>query len=463
MKRISLILLTFLCYSCATYYQANQEFNARFEQGQLAAAESALAQQKTKRTKFLFYANHGVVSSMQGEYAESNKWLERAYIYNQDFKKNAGDVVASLVVNPTVIPYQAEDHEQLLILYYKAINYLKLGDYEAALVECRRLNNSLNELSDKYKSDNKYKRDAFIHNLMGIAYEASGDINNAFIAYRNSYNIYKEDYQNLFGLGAPDQLKQDLLRSAYMNGFDSEVMFYEKEFDTKYVHKTSEAQLVFFWHNGLGPVKGEWSINFAVQDGGDGFMTFANSEYGMSFPFQISSANADQSGGLASLKFFRVAFPKYVERQPVFNGASLITSSGNYPLQMAEDVNKIAFKTLEERMLKEFSKGLLRVALKKVAENQVRQESEGFGALLGIMNAMSEKADTRNWQTIPHSIYYSRVPLNKGENTVRLQTKKGANTISSAQSFTFTPDYEGQTIIHTYQSLESLPNPSNQY
>lgn len=251
------------------------------------------------------------------------------------------------------------------------------------------------------------------------------------------------------------------MRTAYLNGFQSDLLFYEKAFDTKYVHKPSEAELVFFWHNGLGPVKGEWSINFAIQDGGGGAMTFANSEYGMSFPFVMGSSSSEQSSSIAALKVLRIAFPKYVERAPVFEGASLVTPSGTYSLEKAEDINQIAFKTLQERMLREFSKSLLRVAIKKVAENQVRKESEGFGAVLGLVNAFTEKADTRNWQTLPHSIYYTRVPLKLGENTVRLQTKKNKNTVVSADTFTFNPAVAGQTIFHTYQSLESLPGPGN--
>ncbi len=456
-RRFSLLILSFILVSCTTYYQVNQEFNSRFEQGNLESAEKYLQQTKTKRTKFLYYANRGVVNSMEGNYEASNKWLERAYIYNEDYRKKATDVAASLIVNPTVIPYQAEDHEQLLLLYYKALNYLKMSDYESALIECRRLNEQLNQLSDRYKSDKKYKRDAFVHNLMGIAYEASGDINNAFIAYRNAYEIYKEDFTNLFGLGAPEQLKKDVLRSAYLNGFDNEVYFYENEFGMKHIPESSEAELLFFWHNGLGPVKGEWSINFAVQDGGDGFMTFANSEYGMSYPFPINSLNADQSSSLKDLKVFRIAFPKYIERPPVFNSAYIETKEGRYDLEIAEDVNQIAFKTLQERMVKEFSKGILRAALKKATENAVREESEGWGALLGLVNAFTEKADTRNWQTIPHSIYYSRIPLRLGENQIKLKTQNFTSGGSATESFSFTVDQKGQTIFHSFQSLETKP------
>ena len=64
-----------------------------------------------------------------------------------------------------------------MIHYYKALNFLKLNDREAALVECKRMNIKLNRLSDKYKSDNKYKKDAFIQILMGIIYDANDDYN----------------------------------------------------------------------------------------------------------------------------------------------------------------------------------------------------------------------------------------------------------------------------------------------
>ncbi|WP_258104951.1 COG3014 family protein [Marinoscillum sp. MHG1-6] len=452
MKRLSLILLVILIASCSTYYQVNQEFNSRFEQGNLASAESFLKKNKTKRTRFLYYANRGVVNALEGQYEESNKWFEKAYIYSEDYAKDPAAVAASFLVNPQVVPYQAEDHEQLLILYYKALNYLKLNDYEAALVECRRLNVRLNQLSDKYKSDNKYRRDAFIHNLMGIIYEASGDVNNAFIAYRNAYEIYESDYEKLFGLGPPTQLKQDLLRTAYLNGFMTELYQYEDEFGMSYQPVQTDANLIFFWHNGLGPVKGEWSLNFAVQ-GGDGAMAFASTDEGMSFPIPINSLSDEQSNALADLKVFRVAFPKYIERPVSFAGAYLEKEGSTFDLELAEDVNDIAFKTLQERMLKELGKGILRVALKKAAEKQLRKESDGWGAVMGIVNAVTEKADTRNWQTIPHSIYYSRIPLDIGKNELVLKTFNVKANQPVEEVFTYDVDQKGVTLFQVYQSF----------
>ncbi|MFT4834083.1 MAG: hypothetical protein ACI83W_000561 [Marinoscillum sp.] len=463
-----LVLLAGSTFSCATYYQVNSEFNQSFEAGNIAAAQKVLesnSKAMKKKTKFLYYANAGLLYSMEGDFENSNKWLERAYLFGEDYQKNFANGAASLLVNPNTTVYPGEDHEHLLLLYYKALNYLKLSDYESALVECRRLNNRLNELSDKYKGDNKYRRDAFIHNLMGIIYEASGDVNNAFIAYRNAYDIYEEDYKRLFKVEAPRQLKVDLLRSAKLNGFYTELDFYENKFGMK-SESTSSEELVFFWHNGLGPVKDEWSINFTTIPGGDGFVTFANEDFGFNFPFKVG--NPQEANSLADLRLFRVAFPKYLERTPYYNRAVLEVGGGRYNLELAEDVNAIAFKTLDERMLKELSKGLLRVAIKKSIEMSIRGDQsggekteeekkeealrEGLSFLVGVFNAASEKADTRNWQTLPHSIFYTRVPMEEGENKVTLKTI-GPNGHTVSESFTFTAN-EGQTVFHSFQSLE---------
>ena len=452
---ISGIILLVLS-SCATFYEINYEFNQNFEAGNIEKASSVLDKNKKrlkKKTEFLYHANKGVVSSMLNDYENSNYHFEQAYVYGEDYRKNYFNEAASFLVNPKLIKYPGEDHEHLLLLYYKALNYLQTNDYQAALVECRRLNNRLNGLSDKYKSDNKYKRDAFIHNLMGIIYEANGEYNNAFIAYRNAYDIYQQDFTKLFGLAAPEQLKQDLLRSAYLTGFKDQVRRYEKEFGIKYNHQpASNGELVFFWHNGLGPIKDEWSVNFTVLPGGDGVVTFANEDLGLNFPFTYEYDEDDDEVNLTDLEFFRVAFPKYVERPMTHMGATLANGNMRKDLEVAEDINAIAFKILEQRMVWEMGKSLLRAALKKAAEKAAEDEDEGLGLVVGLINAITEQADTRNWQTVPHSIFYTRMPLKAGQNKVNIELKQPGSNFNKVVNFTFTGQ-KGKTVFHTYQTL----------
>lgn len=450
-----LLLLT----SCATYYEMNREFNANFEKGRLEEAEKVLAKKEKKieksKERLLYYLNRGVVLSLLGEYRESNEYLEKAYLYTEDYHTNYLNEAAAMLSNPTFTAYRGEDHENLMVLYYKALNFMKLGEYDNALVECRRLNIRLNQLSDKYKSEKKYQQDAFIHTLMGIIYDAKKDYNNAFIAYRNALEIYRKDYQEMFGVSAPKQLKEDLLRTAYLTGFMDEFQLYKKEFGMEdYKHKPNDGgTLVFFWNNGLGPVKSEWSINFAVVHGAGGVVNFTNEEYGFSFPFTVPYNEQDQSTSLKDLEFFRVAFPKYTERPEYYTEGIIQIDNTSYKLELAEDVNAIAFRSLKERMLKEFGKALLRVALKKAAEHGAREEDEGLGAAVGFLNALTEKADTRNWQTLPHSIYYTRVPLDKGEEKVTLKLRSPETGTVHEEVFEYQVQ-RGETVFQTYSALD---------
>ncbi len=457
MNRLSPNILFVLLFSgCASYYELNYEFNKNFEKGNIEVAQTVLEQNrkvKKNKTKFLYYANRGVVSHLLGKYAESNNWLEQAYIFGEDHRKNYLNFAGSYFLNPNLIVYSGEDHEHLMLLYYKSLNYLKMGELNNALVECRRLNNRLFELGDKYKAETKYQKDAFIHNLMGIIYDAGGDYNNAFIAFRNSLEIYENEYSKIFDLDIPRQLKDDVMRTASLAGFPEELDIYEEKFGYEYEVSVSDGgELIFFWHNGLAPIKDEWSATFVAIDGGGGNLFFKNEDLGLNFPFFYDFGNEDDDGlSITDLSGTRIAFPKYVERKPYFDRGNLEVNGNCHTLEKAEDLNAIAFRILNERMLEELGKGLLRVALKKALEKQIRKEDETLGFLVGLFNLASEQSDTRNWQTLPHSIHYTRVPLKSGQNTVKIYTNGPSS--ESSENFIFIGK-EGITQFHSYQSLD---------
>lgn len=459
--------LRFLCAAllatsvvgCVTYYQKTILFHEHFVNGELEEANNILDKNKKAskdKNRLLYFFQKGVVLQMMGQYEESNQYLEQAYIFTEDYRKSYSAEAASILVNPNLKPYVGEDHELVLMHYFKVLNYASLSQYEEALVECRRINNKLNALNDRYENrKNRYKRDAFALNLMGIVYDVSGDVNNAFIAYKNAYEAYRDDYAKYFEVAIPQQLKQDLLRTAYLNGFNQELERYEQEFGRKYQHEKKEGgELLFFWHNGLGPVKDEWSINFAIVKQQGGAVLFVNEELGLSFPFNLSSGGTG-SASLADLKFIRVAFPKYIERRPLFERAELWSGSRKYPIEKAENINAIGFSTLEDRMLRELSNSLLRLAWKQVAEEQMRKENENIGALLSVASMVSEKADTRNWQTLPYSISYARIPLKEGDNALKLKTYSQQQPPSEMElGF---KAIKGQTIFHVHNDLSSFP------
>lgn len=453
------LVIVVLVASCSTYYSKTIKYQEYVTRGKLDKAKSYLREDEknlNNRNRLLQLMNLGWVSFMLQEANQSNQYFEMADQMIEDISKNYGKEALSLITNPSIKPYQPEDFERIMVNFYKAFNYINQKQLDEALVEARKINIKLNQLNDKYPDyKNKYQQDAFAHLLIGLIYDAKKDYNNAFIAYRNAFEIYQDDYAEFFGLSAPDQLKHDLLRTAYLTGFYEELYEYEKLFKTKYDHKRSEnGELVFLWMNGFSPVKSEWSINFSKINGEGGFITLVNDEYGINFPFYIGNKSDNEKSAFAELSFLRVAFPKYVERPVVFNRAELNLNNRKYELQMAQDLNNIAFKCLNDRMLREMGTSLLRLATKKALEAAIRKEDENTGAAIGIINALTEKADTRNWQTLPYSIFYARLPFEKGTNTIELKTS--GNGEEQTNTFSFEARKE-TTQFFTFHSLESFP------
>jgi hypothetical protein len=375
--------------------------------------------------------NRGTVLFMLGQYEQSNSFLNKADLYYEDYSKQIGYEALALVTNPMSKPYKPEDFEVIMVHFYKAMNFLAMNNYESALVECRRINLRLQQFNQKYKENkNIYARDAFAHNLMGIIYQAAGDYNNAFIAYRNALEIYENEYSNLFSTQTPTQLKLDLLNTAKLMGFSSELDFYEKKFGLKAEpNPQNTGDLIFIWLNGFGPIKAEWGVTFSNMGVKGDAVVFANNELGLSFPLFIGGNSATEKAAFKNLSVVRIAMPKYVERKPIAQQAILKTQNKNYKIELAENINAIAFQSLKDRMLRKIGNTLLRFATKKVNEGITKSQNKSAGAIVGIANAITEKADTRNWQSLPYSISYTRATLPEGEQKITLaQTGKGLNT-----------------------------------
>ena len=451
------VIISVFVASCATYYAKNYDFQNYLRQGDFQNANKWL-DKNTKdadgKNKLLYYLNRGYVSWALQNPGISNQYFTVAEQVIEDYIRNYYLDALTLVSNPTIKPYKPEDFEVVMVNYFMALNYIELGQYEDAIVECKRINIKLNQLNDKYKDHkNKYQRDAFAHTLMGIIYEANKDYNNAFIAYRNALDIYETDYKEYFNIQVPEQLKQDILRSAYLTGFTDEVKYYEDKFNTHFEYQPNEnGELVFFWMNGYGPYKAESSINFVkVPNSKKGYVTLVNKEHDLSFPIYIGNKSSKERNAFEELRFFRVAFPKYVERKPVFTDAKLIANSGIYNLELLQDINDVAFKTLNDRMVREMASAILRLATKKALEALADEQEEGLGTLLNIVNTITEKADTRNWQTLPYSISYARIPLKDGINKIDLQVK-GPYGSSQMKSFKF-ESQKGKTHFASHHTI----------
>lgn len=450
-------LFVLICFitACATYYEKNAHFMQAIYNGNLQSAEELIAktdESTPSRNILLYYLNYGTILSLNNKPAESNREFQKADYFIEDFQKNLGASALSLLTNPSVTPYAGEPFEQILLHYYTTVNYIKIGDFDAALVECKRMNLKLQRITDTYKQRNLYRRDAFVHLLNGIIYDAQKDYNNAFIAYRNALDVYENDYTKL-GCTVPNQLKDDIIRTAYLTGFYDEQYFYEQRYNRKLNIDSAKLETqVFFWNNGLCPIKEEWSINFIITQGNDGWVNFVNVDLGINFPFYVGENDTRKS--LSDLRIVRVAFPKFVSRTPKYFSAVFKIDSLNYSkkLELAEPIDHIAYQSLRDRMMRELGEALLRLATKQILETQIRKKNEGLGIAMSIFNAVSEQADTRNWQLLPYEIQYTRIQIPTGIHKYKVDgynESKNQSTIISQGEVTMSP----KNPITTFNSM----------
>jgi hypothetical protein len=428
-------LLMLFLFSCATYNNRISRYYTEVTQQRYDKAYAALDQNKLlqqKRNRLLYLLEKGKMAHLMQQYENSNQYFNEADLFIEDARTTAKDIALGTLLNPMMQTYKGEDFEKFMVHYYKALNYLYLGQPNEAMVEARRI--SLQSYSQQDKTNNnknRYSDDAFSLMMQGIIYENSGDVNNAFIAYRNAADLFVRNDNAWYGVKLPEQLKKDVLRTAWQNGFTDELGRYEELFDMKFEprDKAEGGELVLFWENGMAPVKKEQNYFFTLTKNGVGSFIFTDASGGFNIPFDFSNDLKQEDIKLDDLRSFRVAFPQYEEQPFQYGNAILEVNNQEYHFEQAENINAVAFATLKERFLKEMATTLSRLAIKKIAEAAARPKKddknketrEALAFAIQVFNFASEKADTRNWQSLPHSIYYTRIPLQRGVNVMQVK------------------------------------------
>ncbi|WP_255501661.1 COG3014 family protein [Olivibacter sp. SDN3] len=459
--------MLFLC-NCASYNSRVAPYYKKISEGNFQEAEqnlSKIALLKKPRNKLLYLLEMGRVSHLNGDYEASNNYFNEADRLLEIGLSNVQDAVVGVVLNPMAQNYKGEDFEKFMVHYYKALNYLYLQKTEDAIVEARRITLQTQEQSDKFNNrENRYTKDAFSLMLQGMIYEHDRDFNNAFIAYRNAANVYLGSSDSTsYGIKIPFGLKYDVMRMAYLNGFDSELQHFEQLFKIPYEHYIpgEGGELILFWENGLAPIKQQEEILFSMIKGSDGDWFFTNSTGTIYIPVDRDVYKGGSS--LNDVHTIRATLPRYISSAPYYSEARVEVDNETLYFEKAEDINVLAVETLKQRYTKEIGKMLTRLAVKKTAEYVLKEsakgtgkdgkdnvllESLGFGVQL--YSLLSEKADTRNWQSLPNEIYYTRIPLKKGTNNIVLHL---IDQEGNEQADTITINGNGRLQFVSYPTL----------
>jgi uncharacterized protein len=424
---VVVVLLT----GCAgSYHDTMYSVHQAVQAGDYARADALLSKEKDfaeGQDRLLYFLDKGLIAHLNGAYRESNWFFEQAIqrIEELDYISITGTAV-QWIISDLGQPYGGEDFERVLVHYYLTLNYLMLGELEDALVECRRLNTVLTLLNDRYEHKNLYKTDAFILYLSGLIYEALGEVNDAFIDYRNAYTTYTNDYWPNYGISAPPQLLERLVRTASVLGFSDVVDAYAGQIDPSWTTQPDSrdaARLVVIWENGFVPYKEQHIYR----------------EY-------LQLDDKDNNDGC----YVKFAFPEFVTRSPAYNRATVTVGEKTASFDRVEDVAQIAIKNLEDRRVRMVAQSLARNALKCAAETQIKEKNEALGWVFAALTEITEQADTRSWLLLPDHIQMMEVLVPPGERNVDISFLNSWGQVIGGHTYERITFQAGQTtfLIH---------------
>jgi hypothetical protein len=390
------------------------------------------------KSRVLYGMDRGMTLQLAGDYQQSNAVLEQAEEeLDRLYTRRIRTETLAFMTNDAALPYEGDPYEQVLINVLKALNYAVLGEWQDALVEARRIDHRLNVLSDRTKEKNAYLDDGLARYLSGILYESTGDVNNAFIAYRKAYETF-DATRAWSHTAVPLQLRADLLRTAEALHFTQELAEYQSVFPgTRW--ETSQAlqqlaQVVVISYNGRAPRKEDQFLDLPISLDA---LQLVLLNRGFSQSNRHSNRAVDTALYGLNGRVVRVALPRLVPQKThvSVDRVSLIPDDGTQVTlntELVHNVTALADKALAERMAGITAKALARGATKfALAEGATRgaQQAAGkdaapwVGLLAGLLTkglaVASEEADKRSWQTLPDEIHLARVWVPPGRYQVQ--------------------------------------------
>ena len=94
-------------------------------------------------------------------------------------------------------------------------------------------------------------------------------------------------------------------------------------------------------------------------------------------------------------------------------------------------MERVAIKTLNDQYAPLIAKRLAGVVVKEIAADQVRQKNEGLGLLTFVGLHLTDRADLRQWSTLPETFQVAKIRLKAGKYKVKVQgyykDEKGSN------------------------------------
>ena len=370
--KLFLWLIFLLVLGCSSYPQKVSKAQNYLSQGLAQKAALSLKERAAEEGKdqVAFMLEYGLALHEAGEYEKSNDVfmkLDRLADY-KDYV-SLGRQAGSFLLNQSIIQYKSEKFENILINTYLALNFALLGNFDGALVECRRMNDKIHKMTRD--GENPVKNFYALY-LSGILWEAEENWDSSYISYLKAYEIKKN-----FSL-----LKKDLIRLAWKAQRLKDLKKWQKKFPDVQLSQIQEeekmgGELVFIYQQGWIPKKEPMPIYYN--------------------------------------------FPQLVPRPSVWTSAALdLGQTSCCQTEVIYHVGGEAIRTLKADYGYLVAKNVLSFATKRVVADKLRKKNRFWGNVTDVFFYMIDQPDLRQWSTLLNTLQLSRTYLKSGVHKIKM-------------------------------------------
>jgi len=216
-------------------------------------------------------------------------------------------------------------------------------------------------------------------------------------------------------------------------------------------------EIIIFHYNGLLPLKKSETLQIAWNRA----MSIASSPVETRYQVPAEVQNAIYAGLMGSA--VTISLPR-LEKQPFSILSSMVQVDGQrYPLTKVANLATLAQQDLEQKMPGIWFRTVTRAVSKRVlavqAHHAVRKaskEDDTLGSLaelfVSVLGSALEKADTRQWFTLPAEIHMTRIFVEPGTRDVHLLLKDGYGNIVGEKVFENIKIGRGERVFLHFRS-----------
>ncbi len=431
---LTLLTVVLWCSACgAPSLRHKQQVNHLLAQGEYFAASEKLEQAKDKEYKkrdaLLYYLDAGAVLHDGGQPAHS----DTLFAYAQEridelFTQSVSANIGQYLINDLTVPYYPADYERALTYYYRSMNFLQQHNVRGALVEA---NKAVYYLDNLRGSKNKgWRDDPFVQYFASLIFESAGKRDDARIARTRALQAYAE----LGGKnGLPKQPK-----------FESPIFGW--------------GEVVLVHANGVAPLKKSQTLQISWDT--VLFMAESRTEGQEVSPEVQNAITAGLLGNTVT-----IAYPVLEPQKYLIRSSEVVTADGRvYPTLLMSHVGLSAQTDLKEKENGTLLRMALRAAAKRTAAVQARHAAqqasndENVGQLaemfVSFFGALTEKADTRQWFTLPEQFRLTRFYVPPGRQDIVLRFKDGFGNIVGEHTFENVPVKSGGRVYLHYRTAK---------